>query len=154
MVHFTLFHLRSPKKIIFLTYMFSLWCWPQFKASRRSACSCLVSSCDYQWCSVHTSTGRICRVCVCRNKGRLEKLSESCVLPAPLGCSVTWSVIMLQQVGHDEIQRLLIYAGSKDMWMCLRGEHKGYIVLLISIAHLRRTELAAGLDVRQEVVPL
>lgn len=43
MVHLILFHLKSPKKIVFLTCTFSLWCWPELKASRRSVCSHFVS---------------------------------------------------------------------------------------------------------------
>lgn len=133
-VHFTLFHLRSLKKIIFLSYVFTLWCWPEFKASRKSACSHSMKSCDSRWCSVHTSTVRICRVPVWGNEGRLQKLPESYVLPAPSSWSVTWSVLMLQWVGHEEIQKLLTCTGSissKDMWMCLRGGHREYMVLLI-----------------------
>lgn len=82
----------------------------------------------------------------------------SCVSPAPLGWSPIWSALMLQWVGHEEIKKLLIYAGSissEDMWICVRGGHRGYIVLHISIAPLKKTqtELIVALHVRQGFVP-
>lgn len=84
MVHFTLFHLKSPKKIIFLTYMFSLWCWPEFKASRRSACS---HSCHLEIpgdaLGTQTFPGST-EYLFGEIKKRLQKLSENCVLSASL----------------------------------------------------------------------
>lgn len=80
----TLFHLWSPKKIIFLTNMFYCWCWPGFKSSRRPVCSCFVLSGDSWWCSLHTSTIKICMVRVWGMKEDCKSCPR-CVLYVPLG---------------------------------------------------------------------
>lgn len=157
MVHFTLFHLKSPKKIIFLTYMFSLWCWPEFKASRRSACSHFVSSWDSWWCSGHTNLSRIYRVLVWGNKKKAAKAVWKLCLVCLFGQVGTWSVLMLQWVGHEEIQKLLICAGSissKDTGICCREGCRICCPAYINCPFNKDSEFAVALDIRQGVVPL
>lgn len=128
MVHFTLFHLKSPKKIIFLTYMFSLCCWPELKASKRSICSHFVSACDSWWCCRHTNPSGSAEY----SFGEIKAGCKSCL--RTVSCLPLWAGWNLECVnaavsGMWGNSKLLICAGSissKDTGIYYRGRCRIY----------------------------
>lgn len=154
MVHFSLFHLlRLPRRSYFWLICFVSGADQSLKHPEGQ---CVPVSCRLviPGDALHTSTAGYVF-------GGMKEGCKSClrvVSCLPVRAGQLLSVLMLQWVGHEEIKNLLIYAGSissKDTWMYLRGGHREIIVLLISIAPLKKTqtELTVALDGRQRVVP-